>query len=313
VTTVLVTGAGGHVGRRVTRRLAADGVTVRAFVRTPKERWPTGVEQIVGDVARDQSLLEHAAGDADLLVHLAGASEDALRQNPGAAVAESVTGAQNVAASGAPAIVYLSTVHVYGSALVPGALIDETTPADPLSGYAQARLTCEEVLRKGDAPTSIFRLTNGLGAPLDPDQSGWQVVSNELCRLGATEHRLVLRSSGVQWRDFVPLVDVEACLSALAARPEPLAGTFNFASGTSITVRDLATEIQACFAEAEGTAPTLEMPPMDHTPSDPYRVDITRLQDLHLFVPTPRRLALQGVVQDCLARRRELAGSSASA
>src|SRR5581483_8397330 len=126
---------------------------------------------------------------------------------------------------------------------------------DPRSRYAETRLACEEVLRSGTTPTSIFRLTNGLGAPIDPEQSGWQVVSNELCRLGATEVRLMLRSSGVQWRDFVPLVDVGAALSTLATQRTPLEGTFNFASGTSITVRALATELQQCFADAEGTAP----------------------------------------------------------
>ncbi len=313
MTTVLITGAGGHVGRRVTRRLAADGIIVRAVVRSSKDQWPAGVEQIVGDVARDEQLVRKAADGVDLVIHLAGASEEALRADPGEAIAASVTAAERVAACAAPGIVYLSTVHVYGSALVPGAVICEATPTDPLTGYAQARLACEEVLRNGDTPSAIFRLTNGLGAPLDPDQSGWQVVSNELCRQGATEGRLVLRSSGVQWRDFVPLVDVEACLSTLARQSTPLEGTYNFASGTSITVRELATEIRECFAETEGTVPALELPPITEAQPDPFRVDISRLRALNLFEPTPRRRAIEGVVRDCISRRTELAGSPPSA
>ena len=262
MTTVLITGAGGHVGRRVTRRLAADGIGVRAVVRSPRDRWPNGVDQILGDVAQDADAGANGGSEGvDLVIHLAGASEEALRADPRAAIAASVTAAERVATCGAPGLVYLSTVHVYGSALLPGAVICEATATDPLTGYAQARLACEEVLRNGDTPSAIFRLTNGLGAPLDPDHSGWQTsrVQRTLPAGGDRGALRVLRSSGVQWReDFVPLVDVEASLSKLARQATPIGGTYNFVLlHLHHRARGSRPKSAECFAETEGRAPTL--------------------------------------------------------
>ena len=308
MTTALITGAGGHLGRRLVRRLAADGIEVRALVRSPTGGWPDGVDEIVGDLAQETRLTRSAAKGVDVVVHLAGASEAAIRRAPSAATDESVAAAAAVAASGAPRLIYLSTVHVYGSALAPGALVSETAVPQPVSDYAQARRLCEDVMRESGQPTVILRLTNGLGAPIQRGQAGWDVVSNELCRSGVTQGSLVLRSSGTQWRDFVPLVDVESLLSAMARGEGPDHGLYNVGSGESITVRQLATEIQDSIERVVGRRPTLSVPAADtgDTLRSAYRIDVGQLAALGLFVPTPRPEALDGVVRDCLSRRPEL-------
>ncbi|NUS30043.1 MAG: NAD(P)H-binding protein, partial [Streptomyces sp.] len=49
---ILVTGATGHVGGELVRRLAASGEPVRAMTRRPREaRFPAGVEPVYGDAA----------------------------------------------------------------------------------------------------------------------------------------------------------------------------------------------------------------------------------------------------------------------
>ncbi|WP_218026678.1 NmrA family NAD(P)-binding protein [Nocardia inohanensis] len=86
---ILVTGATGNVGRRVTERLAARGSVVRALVRDPETaRLPDRVEVVAGDLAAPESLgaalsevgtvfliwpLHSAAGAEQLLKVLAGA------------------------------------------------------------------------------------------------------------------------------------------------------------------------------------------------------------------------------------------------
>jgi uncharacterized protein YbjT (DUF2867 family) len=54
----LVTGATGNAGGAVVRALVADGQSVRALVRpgSGSESWPAGVEPIVGDLNRPESL-----------------------------------------------------------------------------------------------------------------------------------------------------------------------------------------------------------------------------------------------------------------
>jgi UDP-glucose 4-epimerase len=306
--TVLVTGAGGHLGRRITRRLAADGIAVRALARRPLAKWPDGVTQVIADLARDHDAVHAAADGTDAIIHLAGASDTELRAGPTGPFADSVRAAEAVAACNAHRVVYVSTVHVYGENLNPGTVVTESTPTAPITEYARARLACEDVLRttRYQQPTIIFRLTNGIGAPVDPDRSGWQVVSNDLCRGGATEGRLVLQSSGEQWRDFVPLVDVESALSKIITNDAPVTGTYNFGAGESISVRALAEEIRDTFARIEKAPPTLEMPSTTGQAPDAYRIDVSALRSLALFTPTPRRDALEQVVRECLDRRVSL-------
>ncbi|MFF0340034.1 NAD(P)H-binding protein [Kribbella sp. NPDC004875] len=65
MTTVLVTGATGRVGRHVVDGLRAAGVTVRALVRTPDlAGFPPDVELIQGDLY-DPAAVRRAAADAD--------------------------------------------------------------------------------------------------------------------------------------------------------------------------------------------------------------------------------------------------------
>ena len=303
--TVLVTGAGGHIGQRLVHRLAADGgVSVRALVRSPLG-WPAGVEQVVGDLVEDPSMVAAAAKGVDVVIHLAGANEADMRADADGALARSLAAAKAVAGAGCPRAIYLSTVHVYGSALVPGAVVTETTAAAPTSAYATARLTCEDMFARSATPTMVVRMTNGIGAPMRPDSAGWTVVAHELCRDGVTKGRLTLKTPGLQWRDFVPLVDVESALSAVVRGDVP-EGVFNFGSGHSVTVRALAAEIQESFLRVSGQPLALEMPAAEGEAPAAYRVDISAIQALRLFSPTPRTTALDALVQYCLDHRAAL-------
>ncbi|RZT20702.1 uncharacterized protein YbjT (DUF2867 family) [Kribbella sp. VKM Ac-2569] len=65
MTTILVTGATGRVGRHVVEGLRAAGVTVRALVRTPDlAGFPPDVELIKGDLY-DSNAVRRAAADVD--------------------------------------------------------------------------------------------------------------------------------------------------------------------------------------------------------------------------------------------------------
>jgi nucleoside-diphosphate-sugar epimerase len=268
--------------------------------------WPDDVEQVVGDLVAEPGLASELVAGVDAVIHLAGANEATFSREPERAVTESVTAAERIATV-ARRVVYLSTVHVYGAALSPGAVITEDTPAQPLTPYAVARLGCEEVFRASDAAVTVCRLTNGLGVPLGPDSPGWRVVSNELCREGALKGCLTLRTSGVQWRDFIALDDVECAVAALVLSNRT--GTLNVASGTSITIRRLALDIQRSFERVAGLDLPLQMPPGGQEHSEAYRVDNAALTSLDLFTPTPRDEALDSVVRYCLEHRDVLASS----
>jgi UDP-glucose 4-epimerase len=304
VTTVLVTGAGGYIGQRLVARLVGEGVAVRALVRRPVP-WGGGVDEVVGDLVADPRLAAQAVGGADVVVHLAGANEAAMGSDPDRAVADTVLAAERVASSGAPRVIYLSTIHVYGQALTEGVVVSEDTPAVPVHPYAVARLACEEVFARSGVPTLSFRLTNGVGAPARADVPRWSLVANELCREGAVHGRLTLRTSGVQWRDFIALRDVESVVASLTHRSFN-GGVYNLGSGVSVTVRSLAELIAERFVHFDELRPELIAPALPAEVPGPYRVDVSRLRELDIVVNERLVDAVDETVQFCLAHRSDL-------
>lgn len=125
---VLVTGANGFVGERITRRLLAEGARVRAIVRKREaadELAREGVEVVLGELA-DPAVLRGAVEGARAVVHVAAtASNDmaeAMRIN---AEATRVLAEAALAAS-VERFVHISTIAVHDLEGIE--VVDEETP-----------------------------------------------------------------------------------------------------------------------------------------------------------------------------------------
>jgi len=309
--TVAVTGAGGYVGSRLVRLLAArPGVAVRALTRAPCPL-PDDVEQFIGDVLVNDGGLAKLLDGADTVVHLAGPNEVEAAADPGHTVVDVVSAAMRVAEDGVRAgvarAVYISTVHVYGASLRPGAHVDEGTPCEPQSAYAIGRLAAEELLSAYGPPgTVVFRLTNAVGAPASGGVQRSSLVANDLCRQGVTTGRLRLRGDGLQWRDFVALSDVCRIVADVAVSNRLDPGIYNLGHGRPLRVRDLAAMIQDEFEAAGADRPVLEMPASEAVETNPPKVSVARLARAGFRAVSPIRGAVAETIQFCLAHREEL-------
>ena len=311
--TVLVTGAGGYVGSGLVRTLEEEGWEVRALVRDPAPHLDGG--QTVADLARDADAVAEACRGVDGVVHLAGENEVLAARDPVSALGGTVLGTERLVeaatSAGVGRIVYMSTVHVYGERIVDGATLTEDLRPEPRSAYAISRLTSEHLLatlRSAGCEVVVFRLTNSVGAPADPAIDRWTLVSNDLCRQGAVQGRLELRSSGVQWRDFVHLRDVhEIVAAACRTGGDRLpAGTYNLGSGSPLTVRELAGLVQDAFERQTGTRPELHAPePGDERP-DPYHVSVERAAAHGLRAQAPVTDAVDETVRFCIEHKEAL-------
>ncbi len=281
---MLITGAGGYIGSRLTEALRGWGWEVRALVRehTP---W-LEIEQHVCDLAAEDAgpTLERALQGAETVVHLAGEDEVTAASVPSLALAATVVATERLgeacASTDVRRLVYLSTVHVYGARIQPGVTLSEDMRPEPRSAYGISRLASEHVaasLAGGAFELAVLRLTNSVGAPYDPGVDRWTLVANDLCRQGALTGRLELRSSGVQWRDFVPLRDVCAAIRAASVPHDGLPpGIYNLGSGRPLRVRELARIVQDCFERATGRRPELRAPEPSGEPPAPYYVSVER-------------------------------------
>ena len=311
----MIAGGGGYIGGRLVQTLAEEGWDVHAVVREPTP-W-LEVEQTVVDLAAEEAptVLLSACQGADTVVHLAGENEVLAAQRPAEALAATMVATERVseacAAAATKRLVYMSTVHVYGARIAPGAVLTEDIRAEPRSAYAISRLASEHVAAALAAQAYefiVFRLTNAVGAPYDPRVDRWTLVANDLCRQGSLQGRLELRSSGAQWRDFVPLTAVCSAIAGASRIDGSVLppGTYNLGSGQPMTVRALAQMIQDGFEQETGRRPDLHAPEPEDDPAGPYYVSIERAAQHGLRVQGRLDDAVLETVRFCLDHRAEL-------
>jgi len=143
----LVTGASGLLGRHVVRRLAREGVAVRALVHSPSSTpvaEAAGAREIVVGDLRDGALVARATAGVDAVYHCAGhvrhkgTRQDFVDVNVGCT--ERLLRAGEAAA--VDVFVHVSSVGIYALPR-PGETITEDTPLDPSTdrrgGYTHSK------------------------------------------------------------------------------------------------------------------------------------------------------------------------------
>ena len=165
MTTVLVTGGTGLLGRRVCRTLSADGHSVRVLSRTASGPPIPGAETAIGDLSTGAGLLRAVEGTT-AIVHCASDP-----RNPRAVDVAGTERLLEVAqGAGRPHVVYISIVGV---------------DRIPMKYYA-AKLAAEEAIARSGLPWTVLRATqfhpfvlqllDRLTAfPVVPVPRGWRV------------------------------------------------------------------------------------------------------------------------------------------
>ena len=152
---VVITGAGGFIGRALCTRLPPDGWPVRGLVRTLDQHTAARAMYLpVGDLATlDDRALAHALRGAAAVVHLAArvhvatttdASSLAAYRRANVAVTQRI--ARTAAAAGAGHFIFASTVKVHGETSPPGRPVVESDPPNPHDDYAASKWEAEREL-----------------------------------------------------------------------------------------------------------------------------------------------------------------------
>jgi nucleoside-diphosphate-sugar epimerase len=182
---VLVTGAGGFIGRVLVRRLLCDGLRgrpverlVAADLRLRDLPSDGRLQAIEGSIA-DAGVLERALAEpVDTVFHLASVPGGAAEKNPelGRRVNLEATlrlldllQEQSEAHGVAPRLVFASTIAVYGEALP--ALVDEDLLPVPAMSYGAHKLASEVLIadaaRRGTVQGCSLRLPGVVARPCD--------------------------------------------------------------------------------------------------------------------------------------------------
>lgn len=262
---VLVTGGFGFVGARLAIALHAVGHEVVLGSRRQRiaPAWLPQVTVRVLDWSSQPALLR-ACADVDAIVHAAGMNAAQCAADPSAALQVNGVGTTRLVEAavtgGVTRFFYFSTAHVYSSPLQ-GEIDEQTCPRN-VHPYASSHFAGESSLLYALSHTrmagSVLRLSNGFGIPMTPDTDCWMLLVNDLCRQAATVGKLVLQSSGEQFRDFVSLARVSASVVRLLELPaESLPPVLNLGRGVSESVMSMTRLVQERCSATLGYTPDI--------------------------------------------------------
>ena len=258
---ILITGGLGFVGGRLASHFIELGHKVEISSRNPSQHSGFLKKARIKKIEYDDQLsIEKHLHSIDVIIHAAGMNAQACIDNPEAASSFNgeMTARLVTAANRAEVLrfIYLSTAHVYTSPLV--GIITELTPTKNLHPYATSNLLGENAVidkcKFGKTQGIVLRLSNAFGAPIYKDVNCWTLLINDLCKQAIQTRKLVLRTSGLEERDFIGLSNVCHGIEyfVLAQSKDKQVGIFNMGSGVSHTVLEIASLIQYRCAEVLG-------------------------------------------------------------
>ena len=297
---LLVTGAGGLVGRELLPALGSGPDEVFALGRSPADL-PAYRVCDLGDPEATRRVVAEIRPDA--VIHLAGgtaASRHALYRDNVLSTVHLLEAAAGLAA--APYCIVLGSAAEYGN--IAAELIDETSPLEPCTAYGRAKAAqttlAESICRQHGIPLTVLRPFN-LVSPHLPLEPALGSLRRQLLASGVAEEKAPGEGSERKVRrvrcgrldvirDFVPVAFVVAAMQRLLAAPAP-GLTINVCSGVGIELGELLT----AMARRLGVELAVEIDPvLAALPAAPRAVgDPARLrQRLGLAIaPTPEALA----------------------
>jgi len=243
---LLVTGAGGFIGRSVVDYVTSIGWQVCGVSRTtvglppqPNTVWyqmalpDSGFAALLHEWRPD--VVVHAASTA-----IVGQSVDSPLHDFERSVRVWVHVIEAVRCSKTPCrVMLLSSAAVYGN---PVALpIDESQPMMPVSPYGYHKKMCEEIAEYYASLYNVavcsMRIFSAYGPRLR------RQVIWDICRKALSGDTIELMGTGDESRDFIHVGDVARAIAAIVEQGDFQAGVYNVASGVGTTIRDAAGKI----------------------------------------------------------------------
>lgn len=255
---ILITGGFGFIGGRLAQHLKDQGhqIILGSRQKNDSKGFPN-LEFEVRQTCWDSiPKLRNICSDIDVIIHTAGmCAQDCINDPVGALSSNGLATAKILYAAinqKVPRFIYFSTAHVYNSSLT--GVIKETDCTKNYHPYATSHRSGEDVVisahRENLIHGIVLRLSNGFGVPIHPEVNCWMLLVNNLCRQAVETKKIVLKTSGLQQRNFIPLQEICYAVDFLISKPlhkrhNENESLFNLGSYKSMSVLDMAILVQS--------------------------------------------------------------------
>jgi nucleoside-diphosphate-sugar epimerase len=264
---VLITGGAGYVGGWLTDRALEAGHDVRVYdLLLYEDRYLKPVDFVAGDVLDAQRLAPHLEW-ADTVVWLAGLVGDpACALDPALTNKINLETVRTLCDTFDGRIIFPSTCSVYGAQ---DTMLDEQSPTNPLSLYAQSKLDAEKIFAQRRPDSLIFRLATLAGLGDAYSRIRLDLVVNLL----VVRARLIGELEVFGGNQYRPLLHVRDVATAIVPHLDSAArGIYNLGT-ENVTILELAQRVVERVGEA--TIRVVDVPFQD---TRNYRVSFARAQ-----------------------------------
>ena len=243
---IVITGGAGFIGSNIAEVLSKDNEVIVLDNLSTGKRGNTkdlDIKFVEGSIT-DLELLLTVFKDVDYVLHQAAIpSVPRSIKDPIASNNANINGTLNVLVAArdrsVKKVIYASSSSVYGD--TPKLPKKEDMTPNPLSPYAVAKLTgeyyCNVFNEVYGLKTVALRYFNVYGPKQDPYSDYAAVIPKFVSKISGDEPP-VIYGDGLQTRDFTFVKDVVA--ANIRAMRSDATGVFNIASGSRITIKDLA-------------------------------------------------------------------------
>ena len=255
---VLITGACGYIGARLSKYLAENGYSITAFDSFNPSNytsWTTLMEDvIIGDIRDETTISDLTKKQFDIAIHLISLDHHKSESEPNIVSSINVMPTWNLldklTKNGLKKFIYFSTIHVYGD--LPNKIITEDQHLQPKNTYGLTHLLSEKICsyynEKTETECINVRLSNSYGSPVFKESNCWWLVINDLCQTAFKHKKIKLLSDGTPQRDFIHGQDVCKAIEILInTRKNINKNIFHIASGKTLTILELAHMVKEIY------------------------------------------------------------------
>lgn len=260
---ILISGGLGYLGGRIAKYLLGLGFQVRIASSRVHPNVPAELKscEVISYDLSSISSLEIVCKNVSSIIHLASLNAQECSDNPNFALLVNGLGVLNLINAAmrmdVDKFIYFSTAHVYGAPLV--GEINESFVPRPIHNYSITHRLAEDYILKeclnGNIRGTVFRLTNGIGSPINKEANCWMLVANDLCKQVVLNHKMELRSNKFIQRDFVAITDICSTVSSALTDDIMNHEIVNISSGMSLTLEELTSIISNISNEVFGFRP----------------------------------------------------------